>query len=62
DLARSESYKEGKVTLHTLRANIEYGFAEARTVAGKVGVKVWICRLPTNDKEKKEGGRRAAFS
>jgi len=44
DLARRENYKEGKVPLHTLRANIEYGFAEAHTVAGKVGIKVWICR------------------
>lgn len=46
ELARSEEYKEGKVPLHTLRANVEYGFAEARTVAGKIGVKVWICRKP----------------
>lgn len=44
ELARRESYKEGKVPLHTLRSNIDYGFAEAHTVAGKVGVKVWICR------------------
>ncbi|MDO9540715.1 MAG: 30S ribosomal protein S3 [Kiritimatiellia bacterium] len=49
ELARRESYKEGKVPLHTLRANIEYGFAEAHTVAGKVGVKVWICRKPDDD-------------
>ena len=46
ELARNEEYKEGKVPLHTLRANVEYGFAEARTVAGKIGVKVWICRKP----------------
>jgi small subunit ribosomal protein S3 len=44
ELARSEGYKEGKVPLHTLRANIQYGFTEAHTVAGKIGVKVWICR------------------
>ncbi len=44
ELARREEYKEGKVPLHTLRANVEYGFAEARTVAGAIGVKVWICR------------------
>jgi len=49
DLARRENYKEGKVPLHTLRANIEYGFAEAHTVAGKVGVKVWICRKPEEE-------------
>ncbi len=43
ELARTEQYKEGKVPLHTIRANIEYGFSEAKTVAGKVGIKVWIC-------------------
>jgi len=42
------------VPLHTLRANIEYGFAEARTVAGKVGIKVWICRKPEDDVAKGE--------
>lgn len=46
ELARTEGYKEGKVPLHTLRANIQYGFTEAHTVAGKIGVKVWICRKP----------------
>jgi small subunit ribosomal protein S3 len=44
ELARREGYKEGKVPLHTLRARVEYGFAEAHTMAGKIGVKVWICR------------------
>lgn len=44
ELARTEGYKEGKVPLHTLRANVQYGFTEAHTVAGKIGVKVWICR------------------
>ncbi|MCX6985106.1 MAG: 30S ribosomal protein S3 [Lentisphaerae bacterium] len=43
ELARTEQYKEGKVPLHTLRANIDYGFAEANTTAGKIGIKVWIC-------------------
>jgi small subunit ribosomal protein S3 len=43
EIARTEQYHEGKVPLHTLRANIDYGFAEAHTVAGKIGVKVWIC-------------------
>jgi small subunit ribosomal protein S3 len=46
ELARREEYKEGKVPLHTLRANVEYGFAEANTVAGKIGIKVWICKKP----------------
>ncbi len=42
EIARSEGYSEGKVPLHTLRADIDYGFAEADTTAGKIGVKVWI--------------------
>ena len=44
ELSRVEWMKEGKVPLHTLRARIEYGFAEADTTAGKIGVKVWICK------------------
>jgi small subunit ribosomal protein S3 len=43
ELARVETYHEGRVPLHTLRANIDYGFAEAHTVYGKLGVKCWIC-------------------
>lgn len=43
EIARAELYREGKAPLHTLRANIDYGFCEANTVAGKIGVKVWIC-------------------
>ncbi|QSR84901.1 30S ribosomal protein S3 [Methylacidimicrobium sp. B4] len=44
EIARVEGYREGKVPLHTLRADIDYGFAEARTIAGKIGVKVWLSR------------------
>lgn len=44
ELARVETYHEGRVPLHTLRARIDYGFAEARTLYGKLGVKCWICR------------------
>lgn len=44
ELARREGYKEGKVPLQTLRANVQYGFAEAHTMAGKIGIKVWICK------------------
>ena len=44
ELSRVEWSREGKVPLHTLRANIDYGFAEADTTAGKIGVKVWICK------------------
>ena len=44
DMARSERYSEGTIPLQTLRADISYGFAEANTTYGKIGVKVWICR------------------
>ncbi|MFQ5456374.1 MAG: 30S ribosomal protein S3 [Nitrospirota bacterium] len=42
EIARTEWYKEGRIPLHTLRADIDYGFAEARTTYGNIGVKVWI--------------------
>ena len=42
EMARFETYREGRVPLHTLRADIDYGFAEARTTYGAIGVKVWI--------------------
>jgi small subunit ribosomal protein S3 len=42
EIARSEWYREGRVPLHTLRADIDYGFAEARTTYGQIGIKVWI--------------------
>jgi small subunit ribosomal protein S3 len=41
-MSRSEFYREGRVPLHTLRADIDYGFYEARTTFGRIGVKVWI--------------------
>ncbi|MBH8598862.1 MULTISPECIES: 30S ribosomal protein S3 [unclassified Thermoactinomyces] len=59
DIARSEGYSEGTVPLHTLRADIDYGFAEAHTTYGRIGVKVWIYRgevLPTKNKGAAEGG------
>lgn len=49
DIARTESARAGSVPLHTLRANIDYGFAEARTVYGKIGVKCWI-RLDADER------------
>lgn len=52
ELARVESYHEGVVPLHTLRADIDYGFAEARTLYGKIGVKCWICKGETKPKER----------
>ena len=59
DMARTESYSDGTIPLQTLRADIDYGFAEADTTYGKVGVKVWIYKgevLPT--KANKEGGAK----
>ena len=44
EISRAESYKEGKIPLHTLRADIDYGTATSRTVAGAIGIKVWICK------------------
>jgi len=44
EMARSETYKEGRIPLHTLRADIDYALAEAHTTYGRIGVKVWICR------------------
>ena len=44
EIARSETYREGSVPLHTLRADIDYGLAEAHTTYGVIGVKVWIYR------------------
>lgn len=59
DIARSEGYNEGTVPLHTLRADIDYGFAEAHTTYGRIGVKVWIYRgevLPKKKQGATEGG------
>src|SRR6188472_4556725 len=47
ELARVEMYHWGRVPLHTLRANIDYGFAEAKTVYGKLGIKCWVCKGET---------------
>lgn len=49
EIARSEEQREGRVPLHTLRANVDYGFSEANTVYGKIGVKCWICRDTVKD-------------
>ena len=58
EIARTEGYSEGKVPLHTLRADIDYGFAEAHTAYGRIGIKVWIYKgdvLP--ESAAAEGGR-----
>ena len=62
DIARTEHYHDGSIPLQTLRANIDYGFAEAKTTYGRLGVKVWIYKgqvLPTAKKvpAKTEGGK-----
>ena len=58
EIARVEWGREGKVPLHTLRANIDYGFAEANTTAGKIGVKVWICKPENFQPSRRPEGRR----
>ena len=63
EIARSEMYREGTIPLQTLRADIDYGFAEAHTTYGRLGVKVWIyqgevLQGQARKKSKKEGGSR----
>ena len=61
EIARSETYHEGTIPLQTIRADIDYGFAEASTTYGRLGVKVWIYSgevLHDNRKSRKEGGAR----
>ncbi len=55
EIARSEWYREGRVPLHTLRADIDYGFAEAKTTYGIIGVKVWIFKGEIYDKPEVAG-------
>ena len=57
EMSRSETYSEGRVPLHTLRADIDYGFAEANTTYGKIGVKVWIYR---GEQHKAKNRRKSA--
>ena len=59
EIARSEKYSEGNVPLHTLRADIDYGFAEADTTYGKIGVKVWINHGEILDKGLKDAVPKA---
>ena len=63
EIARRESYREGSIPLHTLRADIDYGTAEAHTTYGRIGIKVWIFKgevlpdkkqTPKNNKERSE--------
>ncbi|MFT4571355.1 MAG: small subunit ribosomal protein S3 [Hyphomicrobiaceae bacterium] len=63
EIARTEWYREGRVPLHTLRADVQYGFAEARTTFGVIGVKVWVYRgdatMPGQEERKVAGGAGA---
>lgn len=61
EMSRTEWYREGRVPLHTLRAKIDYGFDEARTTYGRIGVKVWIYtgeQLPTGEQRKAQEARQ----
>jgi small subunit ribosomal protein S3 len=61
EMARYEWYRDGRVPLHTLRADIDYGFAEAKTTYGLIGCKVWICKgevLPTKGNSPNPSGTR----
>jgi small subunit ribosomal protein S3 len=65
EMARKESYREGRVPLHTLRADIDYGFREARTTFGRIGVKVWIYKgdiLPYKLSTEEKISREAAMA
>lgn len=61
EIARTEHYHEGTIPLQTIRADIDYGFAEAKTTYGRIGIKVWIYRgeiLHDNRRPRKEGGAK----
>ena len=62
EIARSEWYREGRVPLHTLRADIDYGVAEAHTTYGVIGVKCWIFKGEVPDKEWRAGALSQRFS
>ena len=65
EMSRTEWYREGRVPLHTLRADIDYGFREARTTAGRIGVKVWIYKgdiLPYKTSDPDQISREAALA
>jgi small subunit ribosomal protein S3 len=59
EIARTEWYREGRVPLHTLRADVNYGFAEAKTTHGIIGVRVWIFRGEVLTRQEEEGQRAA---
>jgi ribosomal protein S3 len=57
-MSRSEFYREGQVPLHTLRADIDYGFHEAKTTFGRIGVKVWIYKGDVSGTRAERAARR----
>ena len=60
DIARREGYREGSIPLQTIRADIDYGFAEAKTTYGRIGCKIWIYKgeiMPKKVKKPQEGGK-----
>ena len=59
EISRAEWYREGKIPLHTLRVPIDYGFAEARTTYGVIGVKCWLCKKQEVVKEEKKENAEA---
>jgi len=59
-MSRTEEYKDGRIPLHTLRADIDYGFAEADTTFGKIGVKVWIYQGMVYAQDKNEDAGQLA--
>ncbi|MDF1673459.1 MAG: 30S ribosomal protein S3, partial [Vicingaceae bacterium] len=68
-MARTEGYKEGRIPLHTFRADIDYALTEAHTTYGRIGVKVWICKgevygkrdlSPNVGQAKGKGGKQGA--
>jgi small subunit ribosomal protein S3 len=61
EIARSEWYLQGRLPLHTLRADIEYGFAEARTTYGAIGVKTWIYKGEILQQKKREAQPATGF-
>ncbi len=60
EMSRSESYRDGQVPLHTLRADIDYGFFEARTTFGRIGVKVWIYKGDVTGTKAERAAQKAA--
>lgn len=67
EMARTEMYKDGRIPLHTLRANIDYALEEAHTTYGRLGIKVWICKgeiygrpelVPIGGPKQEKGGKR----